>query len=194
MKLLRMFSNEEYKGTRNYIDTQKKYEIIRTALYFGISLALFIAGYVMTDTRMNLLTIVAVLGCLPASKSLVGVVMYLRYHSCSKENADKISAHTDGLINAFDMIFTAYDKNFDVAHITVAGNTICGFTEDANFDEQTFYKHIESILRLEHYTETSVKIFSDVKKYTERLEQMKELVTYDEISLGILNTLKSVVL
>lgn len=191
---MRIFSNESYKGTRNYIDTQKKYEIMRTVLYFGISLALFISGYIATKSRMNLLTIVAVLGCLPASKSLVGMVMYLRYHSCSKENADKIEVHTGKLVGAFDMVFTAYDKNFTVAHIAVAGNTICGFTEDADFDEQTFCKHVEFILRLDHFTGTSMKIFRDIQKYTDRLDQMNDLPSYDELSNGIMNTLKSVVL
>ena len=71
MQLMRIFSAEKYKGTRNYIDTQKKYEIFRTLLYFGISVSLFAAGYIQTGRKTNLLTVVAILGCLPASKSAV---------------------------------------------------------------------------------------------------------------------------
>ena len=59
MQLLRMFSTGKYKGTRNYLKTQRKYEIIRTVLYFAISLSLFAAGYITTKTRLNLLTLVA---------------------------------------------------------------------------------------------------------------------------------------
>ena len=44
MKLLRMFSTEQAKGTAHYLDTQKKYELLRTILYFAISLVLFVAG------------------------------------------------------------------------------------------------------------------------------------------------------
>ena len=29
MKLVRMFSNDNYKGQRNYLDSQKCYEILR---------------------------------------------------------------------------------------------------------------------------------------------------------------------
>ena len=75
MKLIRMFSNDSVKGTENYLKTQKKYELLRTILYFGISLSLLIAGWVTTKSRANLLTIVAILGCLPASKSLVSTIM-----------------------------------------------------------------------------------------------------------------------
>lgn len=82
MQLKRMFSTDDVKGTRGYLRTQKNYEIIRTVLYFAISIALFIAGWVSTGSRENLLTIVAVLGCLPACKSLVEMFMYLRYKGC----------------------------------------------------------------------------------------------------------------
>ena len=62
------------KGLPGYLDYKKKVEIIRTVIYFGIVAAIFFLGYFQTDTRLNLLTVVAVLGCLPASKALVGVI------------------------------------------------------------------------------------------------------------------------
>ena len=78
MQLKRLFSTDHVKGTRNYLNTQKKYEILRTVLYFSISLSLFAAGYIQTGSRGNLLSIVAVLGCLPASKSAVGAIMFFQ--------------------------------------------------------------------------------------------------------------------
>ena len=71
MQLKRIFSTDSVKGTKNYLNTQKKYEIIRTVIYFAISLSLFAAGYIQTGRRGNLLGIVAVLGCLrtPDGKS-----------------------------------------------------------------------------------------------------------------------------
>ncbi len=194
MQLLRMFSTDTYKGTRDYLKTQKKYEILRTILYFAISLCIFIAGWLATKTRMNLLTIVAVLGCLPASKSLVGAIMFLRFQGCESSNAETIEAHMEGLAGLFDMVFTSYDKNYNVAHITVKGNTLCGFTQDEAFEEQAFYKHLDGILKLEHYKDVTIKIFKDINKYTERLEQLKGLNTEEANTDGIIDTLKSVTL
>lgn len=192
MQLLRMFSHDNYKGCEHYLKTQKKYEILRTFLYFGISLSLFIAGLIATGERVNLLTVVAILGCLPASKSAVDMIMFLRFKGCSEENVQIIKGHTEGLCGLYDMIFTSYDRNYNIAHITVKGNTICGFTEDAKFVEQEFYKHITHILKADNYKETSIKIFSDLTKYTERLEQLKTLDTDVRNTEGILNTFKSV--
>lgn len=192
MQLLRMFSKEKYKGTKNYLKTQKRYEILRTVIYFAISLSLFIAGYIATKNRMNLLTVVAVLGCLPASKSAVDMIMYLRYKGCSEENASKIEAHSEDLQGLFDMVFTSYNQNYVIEHLTVKGNTVCGFTEDKNFKEQEFYKHITDILKIDNYKEVSIKVFSDMNKYTERLDQLRELDTDESHTQGIIRTLKSV--
>ena len=97
MQLKRLFSTDHVKGTRNYLNTQKKYEILRTVLYFSISLSLFAAGYIQTGSRGNLLSIVAVLGCLPASKSAVGAIMFFRFQSCPEQAAAEIEQHVRGL-------------------------------------------------------------------------------------------------
>jgi hypothetical protein len=193
-----MFTTEKAKGKRDYINTQKPYEISRTLIYFAMSATLFLLGYFTTDTKVNLLTIVAVLGCLPACKSAVEMIMYMRYKSCGKKNADIISSVTDSLNSSmlclYDMIFTSYEKNYSVAHIAVKGNTICGFTEDNNFDEQAFYTHISAILKKDNFCDTSVKIFKDINKYRERLIQMDKMDTDETNTQGIIDTLKSVAL
>lgn len=194
MQLLRMFSTEKVKGTRNYLNSQKKYEILRTVLYFAISLSLFTVGYLQTGSRMNLLTIVAVLGCLPASKSAVNAILFLRFHSCSESTGNAAAEHSEGLDCLYDCVFTSYKKNFPIAHLAVRGNIICGFSEDTGFDENTFYSHIGDILKMDGHKNMTVKIFTNLSKYTERLDQLK-LLENDEAKTGsVLSTLKSVTL
>lgn len=185
---------ETYVGEKNYIKTQTKYEIGRTVLYFAISLSLFIAGWVTTGDRNNLLTVVAILGCLPACKSVVSMIMFLRYKSCKEENCALIEEHVGSLNGLYDLVFTSYQKNFVVAHLVVKGNTICGFSEDTSFAEQDFYKHLDGILKTDNFKDTSIKIFTDIKKYCNRLEQLQELETDETNTLNILRTIKSVIL
>ncbi len=192
MKLSRLFLYDDYKGTRDYLKVQGRYELARTILYFAISLSLFVAGIVATGSRMNLLTIVAVLGCLPACKSAIDTFMFLRYKGCSAEHADAIERHMEGLSGLYDRIFTSYDCNYQVAHIAVKGNTLCGYTQDSKFDEQRFHEHIINLLRKDGFRDVSVKIFRDLDKYTARLEQLKELDAEERNTTGILNTLNSV--
>ncbi len=192
MKLSRLFIYDDYKGTKDYLKTQSRYELARTLLYFGISGSLFIAGIITTGDRMNLLTVAAVLGCLPACKSAVDTFMFLRYKGCSTENADIIAAHMDGLNGLYDRVFTSYSTNYQIAHITVKGNTLCGFTEDVKFDENAFNEHITILLQKDGFKDVSVKIFKDINKYTTRLEQLKTLDTSDKNTAGIISTLNNV--
>lgn len=193
MKIKRFFTTTSAKGTENYLNTQKKYEILRTVLYFAVSAALFIAGWVQTGNRLNLLTVVAVLGCLPASKSAVSAVMFLRFRSCSPQAAAEIKQHSQGLDVLFDCVFTSYRKNYPVSHLTVRGGTVCGFAEK-DFDENAFYKHIQDHLKLDGHKDVTVKLFRSLPKYTERLEQMKALEEEPARTAAVIETLKSVAL
>lgn len=192
--LKRLFTTSGIKGTRKYISSQKKYEVIRTLLYFGISASLYIAGIVATGDKMNYLTIVAVLGCLPASKSLVSAIMYLRYNSLNENSAERIESVCSINNVLFDMVFTAYDRNFYVEHLCVVGNTVCGYSSHPKFMEQDFYKHIDGVFKKDNIKNVSVKVFSDLDKYIDRVKQMNELDAEEEKSKQIIAVLKSVAL
>ncbi len=194
MNLARMFSYEKFKGTKHYINTQRKYIAARTALYFLISFLLFLTGYLTTGNRLNLLTVVAILGCLPASKSAVEMIMFFRTKSCSDVIADRIDKELGNLNGIFDLFFTSYSKNYFVSHLVVKGNTICGFTEASDFSEQDFYRHLGDILKAENYKDVNIKIFFSLDKYLERLNQLNELKTEEKYTSSILDTIKSVTL
>ena len=81
------------KGTPGYLDYKKKVEIIRTVIYFLLVAAIFTLGYVQTKTRSNLLTVVAILGCLPAAKALVGVITTVRRRS--EEHTSELQSRDD---------------------------------------------------------------------------------------------------
>ena len=192
MSLMRLFSTEAVKGTKHYLDSQKKYEWIRTVLYFAISLSLFAAGIIATGTRNNLLTIVAVLGCLPACKSLVEAIIYSRYHSLEDKDAEIIEAHSGELYCLYDLVFTSREKTYPVFHMVVRGNTVVGFMPNEKLSESDCAKHLDSCLKIDNFKDVSIKIFQDVRKYASRLEQLKELPGDDALSINIGNTLKSV--
>lgn len=163
------------KGTFGYLSNKRTQVMIRTILFFGISLALLIAGIITTGSKKNLLTVVAVLGCLPACKSLVNLVMYLKAKGCSKEVRDVIAKEEGKLIGMFDMYFTSYKLNFSISHMVVEGKNICGYTEDEKMDTGACEKHLETMLKQGGYKDMTIKIFKDLPKYCERLKQLNAL-------------------
>lgn len=194
MKLMRLFSTTSVKGTEKYLDSQKKYEIIRTILYFAISFSLYISGYVTTKSNANLLTVVAVVGCLPACKSLVGAIMFLRYKSCPSDTVALIKEHNEGLCGLFDLVFTSAQKTYTVAHITVKGNTLCGLSMAKEFPENDFQQHLTGLLKADGFKDVNIKIFTSREKYLNRLDQLQELSADETNTNGIIETLKNITL
>lgn len=194
MGIMRMFSTEKAKGTKHYVKTQKVYEILRTVIYFAISLSLVAAGYIQTQTKANLLTIVGVLGCLPACKSATEAILFLRFHSCSDETADLVEANRCGVLTMYDCVFTTYKKCYNISCLSVRNNNICGYTEDPKMNIEEFYDHISDVMRLDGLKEVTCKIFTDRDKYLTRLEQMSHLELDEDRTRIVTATLKSVML
>jgi len=175
--------NKLTKGNAGYLTHKKKIEIIKTIMFFGISIALYIMGYVTTKTNANLLTVVAILGCLPASKSAVLMIMFLKAKPCSKESEEHIEKNIGSLKGYYDLYFTAYDKNYPVSHMVITDNSVIGFTEYTKFDENAFEKHIQEMFQKDNIKDIVIKIFDDRNKYCKRLEELnnKETGTNEDI-------------
>ena len=56
------------KGNPGYIKAQKTRYLLWALLEFAVVAAVFFLGYIQTGTKKNLLSVVAVVGCLPAAK------------------------------------------------------------------------------------------------------------------------------
>lgn len=162
------------KGNFGYLAVKRMQVIIRTILFFGISIALYIAGYVTTGDNRNLLTIVAVLGLLPASKSLVNMIMLIRARGCSKEAKQELEPLEGRLVGMYDMYFTSYKKNFAISHMIVEGKVILGYTEDAKCDCRACEEHLNTMLKQGGFKDMTIRISENIKGYGEQLENLNQ--------------------
>lgn len=192
MKFSRLISGERYKGEKHYLRIQRNYELTKTIVLFVIAIGLFVAGLIINKgNKANIFTIAAVLGCLPACKCLVELIMFIRYKTCNDSLADSIEEHTDGLIHAYDRVFTSREKTYHVDHLVVNGNALCCYTSAAKFSVQDFQKHLNVYLKAENIKDTTIKVFTDDKKYLERIEQMSSENNLEK-DKAILNLLLSI--
>lgn len=162
------------KGDFGYLSYAKKKNILHTVVLFASALLVFLVGYLYNGTRLNLLTVAAMLGMLPASKSAVEMILYLRQSNCSREINEKIVPHAGNLPVAYELVLTSYDKNFPISAIAVMGNTVCGYSENEKCDANAAEKHIVEILKQNGY-KPAVKIFKEVEKFNHRLDAMREM-------------------
>lgn len=167
------------KGDPGYLDHKKRIEIIRTIIYFGIVAAVFLLGYSQTHTRRNILTVVAILGCLPAAKALVGVITRFPYSSIDRKKADEIRSKTGLLTVCYDMVITSRESIMPVDCIVISGHTIFGYTHYEKVNAEELSKHIRSILAQNQYTGLTVKVLNQYKPFLARIEGLNNIAVVE---------------
>ena len=168
------------KGNPDYIKKRKQMVILKTVLQFGIVIALLILGIVQTKSRLNLLTVVAVLGCLPASKSLVEVIMLLPHRSIDLNLADEIKEKTSELTVCYDLVLTSEKHIMPIDCVVISDNTICGYTSNKKTDTVFAAKHMKQILSANQFSNVSVKIFDNYTAFITRAEGMNNIAAVEK--------------
>lgn len=189
MQLKRLFKTAQIKNTYGYINSQKKYEVLRTLLYVAISVSLYIAGYIATKSNKNFLTIAAILGVLPSTKSLIGMIMFLRYHSCSLDIYEKISSSINSTIpQLYDLVFTSEKVNYPFSHCVYADKNLYFFTEAA-VDAEAFKNHLNIYLERAEIKGVTAQIFTDIDQYLKAIPDVPEA---DALSGKVIQLLKEI--
>lgn len=168
------------KGDAGYIKKHKLHAIIKAVIEFAIVIALLILGIMQTKTRLNLLTVVAVVGCLPAAKALVEVIMILPYRSIPREVASEIREKTELLTVIYDLVLTSEKKVMPIDSIVISGNTIFGYASNKKTDVDFAAKHIKQYLYANQFTKVSVKVFDNYTAFLSRAEGMENIADVDK--------------
>ena len=162
------------KGTYEYIRKKRVQTALVTAMMFIISLGIIITGYVTTGSKRNILTIVGILGLLPASKSLVSLIMLLRAKYASADLYEKISKNDDSLVSMYDMYFTSYKKNYALSHMVVHEGVILGYSEDKAFDLKGCQDHLESMLKSAGHNKFTVCLSVKEDEYIDMIKNLND--------------------
>ena len=160
------------KGSYGYIQYQKKKRLVVTFILFLIPLAIYATGYIQTKTRLNLFTVVAILGCLPACKSLVGLIMILMQKPMSHEQYEKAAKAAGGLTAGYELAVTAYEHTTLLQAVVLKGKQIVCLTQDAKTDPSYIEKHIKQMLSANGFPSAQVKVMKDFDKYCQRARQL----------------------
>lgn len=169
------------KGNPGYLDYKKRVEILRTILYFVIVAAIFLLGYSQTHTNKNLLTVVAVVGCLPASKALVGVIMRFPHRSIDPNYVQEIAEKSGYLTVVYDLVLTSNDKVMPVDCLVISGDKVFGFASDEKTDVEYAAEHIRSMLAQNQQGKVSVRIFHQYPAFLSRVEGLNNIASVEKM-------------
>lgn len=159
------------KGDFGYIKAQKKKRTLITLGLFAIPLVIFLTGLHETGTRLNMFTFVAIMGCLPASRSAVGMIMMLLQKPVDPEVYRKVEERAGDLVRAYELAISAYEKNTPLDSLVICGYHVAAYCSRPGTDTAFAEKHIKEILKGNGFR-ADVKIFQDAKPYLDRVSYL----------------------
>ncbi len=176
--------NKIEKGRPGHIKAQKNRYLAGALAEFGIVIGLLVFGYVQTKTKLNLFTLFAILGCLPASKMLAEFITMAPHKGILPEKYEEIKAHAPLLIDIYDLIITSSEKVMPVSAVIITGHMVCGYTENPKTNEVKCAEHIKETLENNHYDKVTVKIFHDYKAFLARVDGLNSMASVEKKEPG----------
>lgn len=163
------------KGTFGYLNRNKIFAWKRAALMLSVPVAIFLAAWALNHTRENIMTVVAIVGCLPGCNQVVRAILASRYHSMDQALWEQTEAAKGELPVLYENVFTSYEKNYYVDCITVSGREVLGYSSDQNLEAEKAAAHIQKMLKSSSYKQR-VTIVKEPKTF---LRQLKKLADSD---------------
>lgn len=173
------------KGNYGYVKAERKKRLLITLLLFAIPLLIFFSGVIYNGTRNNILTVVAILGCLPACKSTVGAIMIWLVKPMKESDYRAIAAQAGNLTMAYELLFTTYEKNTFVDALAICGNQLVGYSSRLEKGSQDIEKHLTNMMRNDGFA-LQVKIIPKLEVYLERLAFLEK--NQEAIRAGVRHT------
>lgn len=183
------------KGTYGYIKKQSIFEIFKTIILFAMALGIFFIAYYTLGTKRSLWSVIAVLGLLPASKSLVETIMFLRYKSIPFDLYTLIDSISTGLEVLYENIITTSSKSFFIPAIVYWKGSLCVLYLGNKNDVKLIEAHLNDVLKKGGYKDIIVKVFDDIDAFKVRVNNIQSHITNENITPNVnsvYTTLKAV--
>lgn len=173
------------KGQYGYLPAQYKWEVLKTVTMFAVSIAILVTGMVITmhrkegitwtESKNNILTVAAVLGMLPASRSLISAIMFARgkRYTCPQEVYRRLEEVKNDDRNlpllCYDLYLTEYDKVFPVYVMAATEGELLGLLAESG-DVAKAQEHIRDALQKDGQKNVTVKLYQDEEKFLDRIK------------------------
>ena len=165
------------KGTYQYLKKAPVWQGLITIVLLMLPAGLFFIGYSITKDVKNLFTVAAVVGMLPAAKSIVSFIMFLRAEkwTCPQELHDFASKLTgENFKVGYDYYMTSYSVNYPIYCAAVGKTSLIGYLVNDKVSDNDCESYLKEYLKKNEINGITVKIFKDEEKFKNRLETLSQ--------------------
>lgn len=159
------------KGSFGYIRFQQIFTSIRTIVLFAMALGIYFIAYFTLHTNKSLWSIIAVLGILPAAKSLVNTIMFFRFKSLPDSDYSRFAECVGDNELMYENVLTTTEKAYYLPAIYYKNHTLISFCNKKDEDIKKITEHIKESMKLEKL-DVTVKIFSGKDQFIDRLSSL----------------------
>lgn len=156
------------KGTYGYLNQNKVYAWKKAALMLAVPVFIFLISWFLNKTRMNIMTVVAIVGSLPGCNQIVHAVVASRYHSVSRELYEEVEQVRKDRPVIYENVLTTYEKTYYVDCLVISGRDMVGYSSDGKTDPAAVSGYIKDMLKKNSYKQ-------NVRVYREREAFLKQL-------------------
>ena len=161
------------KGKAGYVRYEKIRRLLIMLLMFAIPIGIYISAYIITGSNRNIMTIVAIVGIVPAARFAVSWIMIMMMKDADPQVIETTERIAGGLVHGYELMVTAYEGRMPLDAVVVCGNEIVCISTKGDKGQFAFMeKHISKILNSNNYFNSNVRIFPDLKHYEDRIRQL----------------------
>lgn len=156
-----------------YIKKQKKVNLIWLLVFVLIGVAIFVCGYLLTHTRANIFTVIAVLMVLPAAKRIVTLIVMFPRKSVERERYDRMAQVAGEDILFTDYVFTSSEKIVHLDFLLIRNGNVLGVTAPSRQDTEYMKKYLTDSVH-KAAPEFNIKVFDtdeQLIRYMDKLTQ-----------------------
>ena len=152
------------KGKAGYLAEKKKRLGLQALAEFAVVALILIIGYVITKTRLNIFTVVAIVGCLPAARVLVEFIAMFPYRSIEGKVQREIDEKGALLTRAYDMVITDGEHIMPVSAVAISNHKVFGYAPNPQ------------ILKNTGLEPSTVKVFAEYVPFLSRVEGLNSMM------------------
>lgn len=170
------------KGQLGYIEYIKKIRLILCIAGLIIILADFFTGLIITGTRNNLFTVVAIVLALPVGKFLATYLVFVKYQSTPEIFAKKVNDKNLEYAVAYDCVFSTKEKIVPAYCAVMGPDFVLCYSDDKKADRKQFENNLEAFVKAGK-VKVKVTLLTEENAFFNRLDQLKantkEITDYD---------------
>jgi hypothetical protein len=159
------------KGTYGYLKYRKKIALLIMVASYAVIAGLFLIGFIATKSTANIMTVVAVVGALPAAKFTVDFVVLVPHHSASAELVQKTENAFGGLEVYYDLVFSNSTSPIGTQAVVVADTLAIALTDEEKADARLFEKSVEEFSEKSGHP-LNIKLYTDESSFIAKAKVM----------------------